>query len=380
VHEGRSRAAKDRRLAVGSGGRPRAAKGRRVALVCLALAAVFPAPVAAASPEEARPLPGEGFGPGYCAGYGNSDSAFSYDDVYACATTYSKSTTPFDSDGNQSFQCVELSSRFLWAVYGIWASDVASGEELVAQYSRQDDIPVGRPAPGAVPRPGDVVSIGSPGHWGQAPAPFGHTAVVVSAKPALGSFVVMSQNWPAGHAGEQTWTIDETGHHDGEAATDGVYSTMSWLEVAKAAPAAPGTTAQVVFDDYLGVVGSVRIQGFNQEGQLLWACFTTPLTVDLLPGFWWQEGTDIWAYRSGNCSWGLVYGWPFTLGDSQTAPPYHCQEDVPPYTDWAPAGNSASAPGSWQHCAVWPPPKDRWHGYGVGGLSVTPSGWSWADL
>jgi hypothetical protein len=176
----------------------------------------------------------------------------------------------------------------------------------------------------------------------------------------------MSQNWSDGQAGdgtagEQNWSIDVSGLHDGQAEYSGKWSSVSWLEVANASPAPPSPTAEVVFDDYIGTVNSVKIQGLNQNGQLTWACFTTPLTGNRLPNFWWQENTDIWAYKSSNCGSGEVYSWPFTLTDAATSPPYNCQSDVSPYADWDPGSN-------WESCAISPSPNGVWHGYATGAL------------
>ena len=48
--------------------------------------------------------------------------------MYACGPPYGGSS-PFDSIG---YQCVELSARFLWAVYGKYVSNVPDGRDFVA--------------------------------------------------------------------------------------------------------------------------------------------------------------------------------------------------------------------------------------------------------
>lgn len=176
--------------------------------------------------------PGYGKGPGYCSAYGNSASSYSFDGVYACATTSSWGATPFDSDGNQSFQCVELSARFLWAIYGIWAgpgSGVESGAGLVGVVqSQHPSIRIGYPTPGSVPVAGDIVSFG-PG--GAVDGSFGHTAVVISDDQRHGKFVIMGQNFPPGYAGEQTVFVDFKGRHNGDGLIYGVWTNASWLEL-----------------------------------------------------------------------------------------------------------------------------------------------------
>lgn len=176
--------------------------------------------------------PGYGKGPGYCGQYGNSASRYSFDDVYACATTASRGPTPFDSAGSRSFQCVELSARFLWAIYGIWAgpgTGVQSGADLVGVVrSQHPSIRVGFPAPGSVPVAGDVVSLG-PG--GSVDPTFGHTAIVISDDQRKGRFNIIGQNFPVGRAGEQTLFVDFRGHHNGRALINGVWTAASWLEL-----------------------------------------------------------------------------------------------------------------------------------------------------
>lgn len=187
-------------------------------------------------PARAASLPlGYGTGAGYCSLYGNYASSLSYDDVYACATVESQGPTPFDADKDESFQCVELSARFLWAIYGIWAgpgSGVRDGADLVgAVHRRYPEIRVGTPAPGTVPVAGDVLSLG-PG--GAVDASFGHTAIVISDDQRHGRFRILSQNLPAGEAGMQTLSVDLSGHHNGRAWLNGVWTKASWLELRRA--------------------------------------------------------------------------------------------------------------------------------------------------
>jgi hypothetical protein len=177
-----------------------------------------------------------GFGTGrdYCSQYGNSPSPFSFDGVYACAGIHSGGPTPFDASGEESFQCVELTARFLWAIYGIWAgpgTGVKDGADLVSVvHAAHPSIRVGFPAPGSVPVAGDVVSLG-PG--GAVDSAFGHTAIVVSDDQKEGSFEIVGQNFPPGSAGEQTLHVDFSGRHIGQALIDGVWTAASWLELRK---------------------------------------------------------------------------------------------------------------------------------------------------
>lgn len=203
------------------------------ASVASLLAAATVAVAAGPAPGRAQGLSrGYGEGAGYCSQYGNRASGLRFDGVYACATTRSYGPTPFDADGEQSFQCVELSARFLWAVYGIWAgpgTGVQDGADLVGVVHRQHPgIRVGFPAPGSVPVAGDVVSLG-PG--GAVDARFGHTAIVVSDDQRHGRFRIIGQNFPPGYAGEQTLRIDFRGRHNGRALLGGLWTSASWLEL-----------------------------------------------------------------------------------------------------------------------------------------------------
>ena len=175
----------------------------------------------------AIPPPGYGTGPGYCTGYaGGVTSGYSFDNVYACAGTTTGATT-FDNPGAgvYAWQCVELSARFLWAIYGIWAgpgSGVQDGADLVnVVHANQPSIAVGTPGPGSVPVAGDVISLGPGG--GSDPVN-GHTAVVISANPGTGQFAVMSENAPEGHAGEQSLQVDLSGGHNGEVLFSGAWT------------------------------------------------------------------------------------------------------------------------------------------------------------
>lgn len=204
----------------------RASVASLVATATLGTFALLPAAPALALPA------GYGKGSGYCAAYGNRASSYSFDGVYACATTASSGPTPFDSSDEDSFQCVELSARFLWAIYGIWAgpdTGVQDGAGLVrVVHSQHPGIRVGFPAPGSVPVAGDVVSFGPEG---AVDSRFGHTAVVISDDQQHGKFMIMGQNLPPGRAGEQTAFVDFRGRHNGRTLIHGAWTSASWLEL-----------------------------------------------------------------------------------------------------------------------------------------------------
>jgi hypothetical protein len=185
-------------------------------------------------PEASALAAGFGKGPGYCSNYGEYASRYSFEDVYACARTRSDGPLPFDADGEWSFQCVELSARFLWAIYGIWAgpgTGVDAGAHLVGVvHRRYPRIRVGFPAPGSVPVAGDVISLG-PG--GAVDTRFGHTGIVVSDDQRHGRFRIIGQNFPPGQAGKQILYVDFRGRHNGRALLGGVWTAASWLELRK---------------------------------------------------------------------------------------------------------------------------------------------------
>jgi hypothetical protein len=203
------------------------------AFLTLSVALSLPATAQAdfANGTSAPPASGVGAGPNYCSQYGNTNSSYQFDNVYACATTWSNGPTPFDSNGNYSFQCVELSDRLLWAVYGIWQGKGTDGADLVSTvHSAYPNIPIGSPGPGSVPVAGDVISLG-PGPAAVVDPTYGHTAVVVSSNPATGAFTIMSQNYPEGKAGEQSLQVDLSGGHNGYVSLSGSWTKASWLDL-----------------------------------------------------------------------------------------------------------------------------------------------------
>src|SRR5579884_1027522 len=111
---------------------------------------------------QATSSPGYGSGSGYCTSYaGGVNSGYSFDNVDACQGT-TTGATAFDNPGSgvYAWQCVELSTRFAWAVYGLSVTGVAYGYQFVSvAHSEYPSIGVGSPGPGRVPAPGDIVSM-----------------------------------------------------------------------------------------------------------------------------------------------------------------------------------------------------------------------------
>lgn len=248
----------------GSGTSSRAAAGRQVASL---------------------PPQGYGTGTGYCTGHsGGVTSSYSYNDVYACKGSTTGVTT-FDNPGPHvyAWQCVELSARYLWAVHGIWAgpgTGVQDGADLVSVvHASHAQIPVGSPGPGSVPVAGDVVSMG-PG--GPTDPTSGHTAVVISSSAATGSFTVMSQNWPDGTSGEQTWHVDVSGGHNGKAAYNGSYTTVSWLKLKPAL-------------GYINTLRSVAALSPSDAWAAGWYCTSSCYSVPVFHGLMLHWNGAAWS-------------------------------------------------------------------------------------
>jgi hypothetical protein len=198
---------------------------------------------------------GQGSGSGFCASVsgvvgGQTVRGYnlgpSFDNVYACGPTENMgwSNDPFESD----FQCVELSTRFMWEAYGLRAAP-GNGDVFVANnHARFPSIAVGTPSVGNVPLPGDVVSL-SGGAANPNADPSGHTAVVtdvshVNMATGNGYITVMEEN----DGGPGTGRIDVS--HWAEAMGNPQYAngfywypTVSWLQLAGSlAPGAGGET------------------------------------------------------------------------------------------------------------------------------------------
>ena len=170
---------------------------------------------------------GEGVGKGFCKQNSGYALGAGYDNVYACGPA-TGSGDDFDTVG---FQCVELSERFLWAVYGDFIPNVPSGRALVSMGSTALGAPVGTPAVNSLPVPGDVVSM-----WGGSKAEvYGHTAVVtaVDVDPSgTGTIQIMEENGTSD--GWDQINVDDWAETYGDRSYDGgifYYNHVEWLEL-----------------------------------------------------------------------------------------------------------------------------------------------------
>jgi hypothetical protein len=192
--------------------------------------------------KHVRVVTGEGSGPGWCLANGGYPYGANVDGVWACGPSLGL-PQPFDTDG---FQCVELSARFLWAVYGEVIRKVDSGADFVTIGHDKLHLPVGTPGPHRVPSPGDIVSL-----WGPNAEPAGHTAVVsaVNVNPhGNGAIQLMEENgsmsgWD--HIDVRHWqeTYGDPRYLSGYF----YYTGIDWLDLARpnmAAPRVPHSTDQ----------------------------------------------------------------------------------------------------------------------------------------
>ncbi|MGH7666716.1 MAG: putative Ig domain-containing protein [Candidatus Dormibacteria bacterium] len=188
------------------------------------------------------PTKGCGAGQGFCQQYGGPGAypAYGFDNVWACSPSASIDNTPFDENDGNSFQCVDLSARFLWAVDGQWAGPGATyyGETVVADVFKEyfPDLSEETSAGNNVPTPGDVISFG-PGAPVAGP-PVGHTAVVVASDPSQGTFTVMSENM-TNHDGDGTAgvqylkVVPDTGSEVTTTATNSAGQAVSYTKVTR---------------------------------------------------------------------------------------------------------------------------------------------------
>ena len=190
---------------------------------------------------------GYGTGASYCANHGSSTGSpvLSFEDVFACDTA-STTNSIFDSYSSYSFQCVELSSRYLWAHYSIWAGPGVdggrlNGANLVSWVGRTYGVPIGSPNSGRVPAVGDVISLG-PGPARVTDVVNGHTGIVVASDASTGSFTIISEN-ETGTGPGLTQGVVRSGGPAGDILMFGRWTPASWLELGNTLVTAP-TSAQ----------------------------------------------------------------------------------------------------------------------------------------
>ncbi|HEY9368231.1 hypothetical protein [Streptomyces sp.] len=65
---------------------------------------------------------------------------------------------------------------------------------------------------------------------------------------------------------------------------------------------------QIHFHDSSTVVYSIRIQGYNQNGQAASGCFQTPSKDTWVGGWWWKGEVNVTFYKNNSCSFATYYG------------------------------------------------------------------------
>ena len=157
--------------------------------------------------------------------------------------------------GELEWECVELSMRWLYLEYGVRPYG-ANGSGVVANYSRADGGDLDKIANNgsSVPRPGDVLSMGSASSEG-------HTAVVtgVNVKDGYGTISILEQNMNGGNG------TNTLGVFKNYVEPDYTMPVTAWLQAATppavaAEPANPlPPAADLVLDG-----------GFNHQGPGAW--------------------------------------------------------------------------------------------------------------
>ena len=177
---------------IGLAGRARDARSALACALSLAAALALAAAVVTSPPDRvlaaALPYPAAWSGPGPCdaspdmvrAGAAPLSPAASFHGVYACGPRpgpdWTEPGVPAQIDlyGEwQGFQCSELSSRFFYLAYGLYAAGDGSWIADDAHARHPGDVQLVENNKGALPQVGDIVSLSA--------GTFGHTYVITGA-------------------------------------------------------------------------------------------------------------------------------------------------------------------------------------------------------
>lgn len=157
--------------------------------------------------------------------------------------------------GELEWECVELSMRWLYLEYGVRPYG-ANGAGVVWNYSRADggDLDKVTNDGTSVPRPGDVVSLGS--EWSE-----GHTAVVtgVNVSHGYGTVSILEQNMNGGN-GTNTLAVSKN-----YVEPDYGMPVTGWLQAATS----PAVAAEPA-DPAVPAADLVLDGGFNHKGPGAW--------------------------------------------------------------------------------------------------------------
>jgi len=238
----------------------------------MALTAMVCIHIAVAPPAGALSFKDAYTGPGFCTAYGNHagpqivitgvktnvyECGGDLKDLSATASSYSNGNTPFDYNlggygpVHGSFQCVELSLRFEYVVYGkntLWIGgkgqqlSPATGANVVHYLDTAFNVPAAfgkgtiavPPTSAPAPTAGNILSLGPTSNS----EPSGHTAVIESVKGNLISknytVTIISQNAPT-----KTTINVVNGHWP---TLWGLYNEYNWTRQSIGAPVLSITT------------------------------------------------------------------------------------------------------------------------------------------
>ncbi|MFE4311359.1 hypothetical protein [Streptomyces sp. NPDC056891] len=65
---------------------------------------------------------------------------------------------------------------------------------------------------------------------------------------------------------------------------------------------------QIHFHDSSGLVYSIRVQGYNQNGDAASGCFSTPGKDTWVGGWWWKGEVNVTFYKGSSCSFATYFG------------------------------------------------------------------------
>ncbi|MFB6837218.1 hypothetical protein [Streptomyces sp. NPDC056361] len=64
---------------------------------------------------------------------------------------------------------------------------------------------------------------------------------------------------------------------------------------------------QLRFHDTSTVVYSIRVEGYNQSGESVSGCFSTPSKDTWISGWWWKGEVRVTFYKNNSCSFATYY-------------------------------------------------------------------------
>lgn len=217
-------------------------------------------------------------GTGYCDKYVDAPKTDivalgPVDDVYACGPNETKGSTPYDSNGDASLECVELSARYL-AVLGYPVID-ANGGAVVSKYAtsalaKRDGVKPILNGDGQAPQVGDVISFAYLSGFSAPNADPGHVALVYKSSVAStgkdkgdGTIEILSENWA------DTAAITSLAVSDWKVAPIKTYETVGkvlklvstpnieWLPVGSHSPSPPTVSSYGATPSSLGSSGGL---------------------------------------------------------------------------------------------------------------------------